>query len=68
LSIAKVFAKNGANILINGFGDRTAIDKLVADLSSEYGVKVFHLLSHCESASMLSGIGGIFFRRSNKVI
>lgn len=40
LSIAKLFAKNGANILINGFGERSAIDKLVAELTAEYGVKV----------------------------
>lgn len=40
LSIAKLFAKNGANILINGFGERSAIDQLVAELTAEYGVKV----------------------------
>jgi 3-hydroxybutyrate dehydrogenase len=45
LSIAKLFAKNGANVLINGFGDKTAIDQLVTDLKSEYGVKACLLYS-----------------------
>ncbi len=37
--IAKVLAREGANILFNGFGDRAAIDVLVADVAKTYGVK-----------------------------
>lgn len=37
--IAKVLAAEGANILFNGFGDKAAIDALVADVAKQYGVK-----------------------------
>ncbi len=37
--IAKALAGQGANILFNGFGDRAAIDTLVADTAQQFGVK-----------------------------
>lgn len=37
--IARVLAKAGANILFNGFGDRAAIDALVAEVARTHGVK-----------------------------
>jgi len=40
LAIAYGLAKEGCNIMLNGFGDRVAIDKEVADLRQKYGVKV----------------------------
>lgn len=36
--IAKVLAGAGANIVFNGFGDKAAIDALVADVAKTYGV------------------------------
>ncbi|HVK60213.1 MAG TPA: 3-hydroxybutyrate dehydrogenase [Bdellovibrionales bacterium] len=40
LGIAQAFAKEGMNLTLNGFGDRTQIDQLVKSLSTEFGVKV----------------------------
>jgi 3-hydroxybutyrate dehydrogenase len=39
LGIATCFAKEGAHILFNGFGDKAAIDALVTDTAKQYGVK-----------------------------
>jgi 3-hydroxybutyrate dehydrogenase len=40
LGLATAFAKQGANLTLNGFGDRKEIDALVASLAKEHGVKV----------------------------
>ncbi len=40
LGIARALAEQGADIALNGFGDKSVIDKLVADLSAQYKVKV----------------------------
>ena len=40
LGIARVLARQGANLVINGFGDPAQIEALTAELASEYGVKV----------------------------
>ncbi|MNX01143.1 D-beta-hydroxybutyrate dehydrogenase [compost metagenome] len=40
LGIATAFAQQGANIVLNGFGDAAEIEKLRADLADKYGVKV----------------------------
>lgn len=40
LSIARAFAASGTNILLNGFGDAAAIEKLQAGLAAEFNVKV----------------------------
>jgi 3-hydroxybutyrate dehydrogenase len=42
LEIARVLAKEGVNVLINGFGDQTAIDKEVAGIKQEFGVKAIY--------------------------
>jgi 3-hydroxybutyrate dehydrogenase len=39
LGIAHALAAEGVNILFNGFGDKAAIDALVADTAKKYGVK-----------------------------
>lgn len=39
LSIAGTLAAQGCNILFNGFGDKTEIDKLVLDTSKRFGVQ-----------------------------
>jgi hypothetical protein len=39
LAIAQTFAKNGANVVINGFGDAEAIEKERAGIEKEHGVK-----------------------------
>ena len=40
LGIATTFAARGANVILNGFGERREIEKLRADLENEYGVRV----------------------------
>jgi 3-hydroxybutyrate dehydrogenase len=42
LAIARTFAKEGANITINGFGDAAAIEKERAGLEKEFGVKAIY--------------------------
>src|SRR5712671_6571980 len=42
LAIAHSLAAEGCNILLNGFGDKTAIDALVKELQSKYAVKVYY--------------------------
>jgi 3-hydroxybutyrate dehydrogenase len=40
LGVARALAAGGADVLLNGFGDRAAIDKLVAELKHQYKIKV----------------------------
>ncbi|MEV4777996.1 3-hydroxybutyrate dehydrogenase [Burkholderia sp. LMU1-1-1.1] len=40
LGIARSLAAEGANVLLNGFGDAAEIDKLQQDLAKEFGVQV----------------------------
>jgi 3-hydroxybutyrate dehydrogenase len=42
LGIATAFAQNGADIVLNGFGDAGQIEALRADLAAQYGVKVLY--------------------------
>ena len=39
LAIAKALAEQGANIMLNGFGDAAEIEKVRASLEKDYGVK-----------------------------
>src|ERR1043165_9051923 len=42
-AIARAYAAEGSNIMLNGFGDAAAIESLRAGLAKEHGVKVqFH--------------------------
>ncbi|HVE49681.1 MAG TPA: 3-hydroxybutyrate dehydrogenase [Casimicrobiaceae bacterium] len=40
LGIARAFAAQGANVILNGFGDAAAIEQLRADLANEFSVTV----------------------------
>jgi 3-hydroxybutyrate dehydrogenase len=40
LAIAQAFAAQGCNIMLNGFGDAAAIEKLRTDMAKQHGVKV----------------------------
>ena len=42
LGIARALAAAGANVLLNGFGDKALIDKLLADFRSQYKVKALY--------------------------
>jgi len=39
LAIAKALAADGANVMINGFGEKAAIDAELADIEKQFGVK-----------------------------
>ena len=39
LGIARAFAGAGANVMLNGFGDKALIDKLLAEFASEYKIR-----------------------------
>jgi len=41
-AIALAFAKEGANVLLNGFGDAGEIEKIRAGIESEFGVKAIY--------------------------
>lgn len=42
LAIARALAKEGANIVLNGFGDKDAIEKERSGLESEFGVRAIY--------------------------
>jgi len=42
LAMARAFAKDGANIVINGFGDAAAIEKERGAIESDFGVKALY--------------------------
>jgi len=42
LAIARALAKEGADVVINGFGDKTAIEAERAKIEQEFGVKAFY--------------------------
>ncbi|CAN5173999.1 3-hydroxybutyrate dehydrogenase [soil metagenome] len=42
LGIARALARDGANVMLNGFGPADAIAELVADIAGEFKVKVAH--------------------------
>jgi 3-hydroxybutyrate dehydrogenase len=42
LAVARVFASQGANVVINGFGDAGAIEKERTSLEKDYGIKAWY--------------------------
>ena len=42
LGIARAFAENGANVIINGFGDKSEIEKERGGIEKEFGVKAIY--------------------------
>jgi 3-hydroxybutyrate dehydrogenase len=42
LAVARALAREGANVLLNGFGDAAEIEKARADVEKEYGVKAIY--------------------------
>ena len=58
LGIARTLAAAGADVLLNGFGDPALIEKLLADLKSQYRVRAAHspadMSKPAEIASMVA--------------
>ncbi|HTQ84091.1 MAG TPA: SDR family NAD(P)-dependent oxidoreductase, partial [Pseudolabrys sp.] len=42
LAIARAMARDGANLVINGFGDKAAIEKERAGMEKEFGIKALY--------------------------
>lgn len=42
LEIAKKLAENGANVVLNGFGDKLEIEKIIEEIKSKYKVKALY--------------------------
>lgn len=57
LAIARTFAEQGANLVINGLGDAAAIEAERAKIESDFGVKALYsdanMLSHVEIEGMV---------------
>jgi len=57
LGIAKALAAEGADVVLNGFGDASAIDQLRKDIAKAHGVKVSHsgadMMKQAEIAGMV---------------
>ena len=61
LGIARALAGVGANVMLNGFGDKALIDKLLAEFESKYGVSAAHspadMSKPAEIAAMVAQAG-----------
>jgi 3-hydroxybutyrate dehydrogenase len=59
LAIARALAKEGANLMINGFGDKAAIEQERAGLEKEFGIKARYsaadMSKPAEIAAMIAG-------------
>ena len=56
LGIARAFAAQGANILVNGFGDKAQIDRLVADLKAQHKVNVAYSGADMSQPAAITGM------------
>lgn len=54
LGIARALAQQGANVLLNGFGDQTEIDALLVQISTEYKVDVAYSAADMSSPEQVS--------------
>jgi 3-hydroxybutyrate dehydrogenase len=59
LAIARALAKDGANVMLNGFGDKATIEQERAGLEKEFGIKARHspadMSKPGEIAAMIAG-------------
>ncbi len=64
LAIARAYAKQGANVVINGFGDKDAIEKERTGIEADFGVKALY-----SGADMSKGdeIGAMVAEAENKL-
>ena len=56
LAYARAFAQEGANVMINGFGDPTDIEKERAGIESEFGVKALHSPADMTKPDQIKGM------------
>src|SRR3954454_5769881 len=64
LAIARAFAREGANLTLNGFGDKAAIEKEHAGIEKEIGVKAISspadMTKPAEIAAMIAAANEAF--------
>ncbi len=56
MAIAYAFAKAGCNIMLNGFGDRAAIDAEIADIKRQFGVRVDYSPADMSKPDQIAGM------------
>ncbi|MDJ1157485.1 3-hydroxybutyrate dehydrogenase [Chelatococcus sp. SYSU_G07232] len=56
LAIARALAKEGANVVINGFGDAAAIEKERAGIEREFGVKAHYSPADMSKGAEIAGM------------
>jgi len=56
LGIARAFAREGANVILNGFGDGVEIEKLRASIESEFGVKACYDAADMSKADAIEAL------------
>lgn len=56
LGIAEALAAEGCNILFNGFGDKTEIDKVVTDTAKKFGVKTSYSAADMSKPADIRGM------------
>jgi len=56
LGIARTLAAAGADVLLNGFGDPALIEKLLADLKSQYRIRAAHSPADMSKPAEIAGM------------
>jgi 3-hydroxybutyrate dehydrogenase len=56
LGIARALAESGANVLLNGFGDRQEIETICADITAECGVAVHYDAADMSKPEAIDGL------------
>ena len=56
LGIARAFAGAGANVMLNGFGDKALIDKLLAEFASEYKINAAYSAADMSRPAEIAGM------------
>src|SRR4051794_29858245 len=56
LGIARALAKEGADLMLNGFGDKAEIERLRTGLTAEYGVKVTYSAADMSKPADIAGM------------
>src|ERR1700742_2146555 len=56
LGIARAFAKDGANVVINGFGPADAIEKERSSIEKEFGVKAIYSPADMTKPAEIAGM------------
>jgi 3-hydroxybutyrate dehydrogenase len=56
LAIARAMAKDGANLMLNGFGDKGTIEKERAGLEKEFGIKALYSPADMSKPAEIAGL------------